>query len=161
MSELSSREYPKRPIVGVGAIIVRTSPVPQIVLVKRGNPPLKGEWTIPGGALELGEPLEHGAIREALEETGLTVRSTGMVETFDRIYRDDEGRVQYHYVLLDYICEVVGGELQAGGDAVDAAWFSPDEMEAAGASAFTAGVARRALERYLVRSRSGDEPFHS
>ena len=145
------RDYPDRPIVGVGAILLRRSPPPdsspQIVLVKRGNPPLVGEWTIPGGMLELGEALEAGAVREASEETSLTVRSTGMVEVFDRIYTDAAGRVQYHYVLLDYICEVIGGEIKAGGDAVDARWFSDAELDSPGVSAFTAEVARRAMKR--------------
>jgi 8-oxo-dGTP diphosphatase len=145
------RDYPERPIVGVGAIILRSEPETQVVLVKRGNPPLKGEWTIPGGVLEIGESLEEGATREAWEETSLRVRSTGMVEVFDRIVRDEQGRVEYHYVLLDYICEVESGELCAGGDAVDARWFSDTELESAGVSAFTAGVARRAMQRWAER----------
>lgn len=142
------REYPDRPIVGVGAIILRLRPEPGVVLVKRRNPPLVGEWTIPGGMLELGEALESGAVREAAEETGLQVRSTGMVEVFDRIYKDAESRVQYHYVLLDYVCEVVSGTLQAGGDAEAARWFGNNDLNDSGVSSFTALVARRAIERY-------------
>lgn len=144
------REYPDRPIVGVGAIILRLRPEPGVVLVKRRNPPLVGEWTIPGGMLELGEALESGAVREAAEETGLQVRSTGMVEVFDRIYKDAESRVQYHYVLLDYLCEVVSGELSAGGDAADARWFTHSELDTEGVSQFTASVARKAIARYLA-----------
>lgn len=139
------RDYPERPIVGVGAIILRRSPEPQVVLVKRANPPLKGEWTIPGGALEIGEPLVEGACREALEETGLIVRPTGAVEVFDRIVRDELDRVEYHYVLLDYICEVIGGELRTGGDAVEVKWFSEEELSSPGVSEFTAGVVRKLL----------------
>jgi 8-oxo-dGTP diphosphatase len=127
---------------------MRSAPEIQVVLVKRGNPPLKGEWTIPGGVLEVGEALEEGAVREAWEETSLRVRSTGMVEVFDRIVRDGQGRVEYHYVLLDYLCELESGELCAGGDAVDARWFSDRELESIGVSEFTASVARRAMQRW-------------
>ncbi|MEO8724565.1 MAG: NUDIX hydrolase [Acidobacteriaceae bacterium] len=139
------RDYPERPMVGVGAIILRNQPFPQVALVKRGNPPLKGEWTIPGGVLELGEELEAGARREAREETGLEVRMTGAVEVFDRIVRDEKGEVEFHYVLIDYVCEVESGELCAGGDAVDARWFSHEELGKAGVSEFTAGVVGKHL----------------
>ena len=142
---MSKRDYPDRPIVGVGAIILRRSPRSQVVLVKRRNPPLKGEWTIPGGALDIGELLIDGAYREALEETGLIVRTTGAIEIFDRIIRDELRRVQYHYVLLDYVCEVEGGELRAGGDAEEAKWFSEEELSSPGVSEFTAGVVRKFL----------------
>ncbi len=151
------RDYPERPIVGVGAIILRPKPQPQIVLVKRANPPLQGEWTIPGGALELGEPLEDGARREALEETGLEVRSTGMLEVFERIYRDDSGVVQYHYVLVDYICEAAEGELRAGGDAAEAKWFSSTDLETPGVSQFTLDVARKAMQRFAGFGNVGPE----
>jgi ADP-ribose pyrophosphatase YjhB (NUDIX family) len=152
MAEVS-RRYPERPIVGVGAIIVREHPEPAIVLVKRGNPPLVGEWTIPGGMLELGESLEVGAVREAAEETGLSVQPVGMVEVFDRIYRDADGAIEYHYVLIDQICSVASGELRSGGDAVDARWFAVTQLNTPGVSDFTAGVARRAIARYLDRAR--------
>jgi ADP-ribose pyrophosphatase YjhB (NUDIX family) len=152
MAEIS-RRYPERPIVGVGAIILREHPEPAIVLVKRGNPPLVGEWTIPGGMLELGESLEVGAIREAREETGLTVEPTGMVEVFDRIYRDAEDAIEYHYVLIDQICSAASSDLRAGGDAVEARWFADSDLDAPGVSEFTAGVARRAIARYFERAR--------
>lgn len=140
------RDYPERPMVGVGAIILRQADTRQVVLVKRRNPPFQGEWTVPGGLLELGEALEAGAVREAREETGLEVHPTQAVEVFDRIVRDQSGRVEYHYVLLDYVCEVVSGELRAGGDAVDARWFGEAELGVAGVSEFTAGVVRRAMD---------------
>jgi ADP-ribose pyrophosphatase YjhB (NUDIX family) len=147
------RDYPERPIVGVGAIILRLrNSTPEVVLVKRGNPPLVGEWTIPGGALELGEPLADGARREALEETSLIVRVTDAVEVFDRILHDDAARVQYHYVLVDYLCVVLAGELRAGGDAVDARWFDSAALAGDGVSALTAEVARRAMQRALAES---------
>lgn len=124
---------------------VRREPRLEMVLVKRGNPPLRGEWTIPGGALELGELLEAGACREALEETGLHVRPSGGIEVFDRIVRDASGAVEFHYVLLDYHCEVTGGELRAGDDVEAARWFGADELETPGISEFTASIVRRVL----------------
>src|SRR6266436_10080429 len=107
------REYPEQPLVGVGAIIVDAG---RIALVERGHPPLLGEWSIPGGMLELGETLRQGAEREALEETGLIVRATELLGVFERIVPDAEQRTSYHYVLIDFLCEVVSGEMRAGGD---------------------------------------------
>src|SRR5438270_11061929 len=115
------RDYPDRPIVGVGAVIVRDG---RAVLVRRGGEPLAGEWSIPGGILELGETLRAGAAREALEETGLVVEPGEVLEVFDRIVRDPEQRVQFHYVLVDFLCRRVSGELRAGGDASAARWIT-------------------------------------
>jgi 8-oxo-dGTP diphosphatase len=112
-----SRQYPARPIVGVGAVIVDAG---KVVLIRRRYEPLKGRWSLPGGTLELGETLECGAAREVLEETGLRVEVGPLVEVFDRIMLDEERRVRYHFVLVDYLCRPVGGTLQAGSD-VDAA----------------------------------------
>jgi 8-oxo-dGTP diphosphatase len=119
------REYPDAPLVGVGAIIVEKN---RVVLVKRGHPPLAGEWSIPGGVLEVGETMRQAAVREALEETNLTVETADLLGVFDRILRDAEGRTLYHYVLIDFLCRWVGGELRAGGDADDARWFSRNEI---------------------------------
>src|SRR5438034_8746502 len=111
------REYPGQPLVGVGAVIIADA---RVVLVKRGKAPLLGEWSIPGGMLELGETLRRGAEREALEETELVVRATEMLGVFDRIVPDEAKRTIYHYVLVDFLCEKVSGELHASGDAADA-----------------------------------------
>jgi 8-oxo-dGTP diphosphatase len=121
------REYPDRPIVGVGAVIVRDA---RVLLVKRAAPPLLGEWSLPGGVVELGETLRAAAEREALEETGLVVEVGEVLEVFDRIIvRPDEGgRPQYHYVLIDFLCTVRGGELRAGGDAAEVACASENEL---------------------------------
>lgn len=121
------REYPQQPLVGVGAIIVQSG---RVVLIKRGHAPLLGEWSIPGGVLELGETVRQGAEREALEETSLQVRATELLGVFDRVIPDDAKRTIYHYVLIDFFCEVVSGELKADGDAVDARWFTRDEVSA-------------------------------
>src|SRR5437762_4125986 len=118
------REYPRQPLVGVGAIIVADA---RVVLVKRGKAPLLGEWSIPGGMLELGETVRAGAEREALEETGLVVRATELLGVFDRIVPEAD-RTLYHYVLIDFLCEVVSGEVRASGDAADARWFTREEV---------------------------------
>lgn len=100
----------------------------RVVLVLRSTEPLKGEWSIPGGALELGETLRQGAVREALEETGLEVKAGEIIEVFDRIYPDPDGRIRYHYVLVDFLCTPLSGELRAGGDAAEARWVSLEEL---------------------------------
>jgi len=119
------REHPKQPLVGVGALIIERG---RAVLIKRGKAPLLGEWSIPGGMLELGETLREGAEREALEETGLVVRATELLGVFDSVVPDSEGRIVYHYVLIDFLCERISGELQAGADAADAQWLTPEEI---------------------------------
>ncbi len=112
----SSRRYPTRPITGIGAVIVMNGGV---VLIKRKYEPLAGHWSLPGGTLDLGETLESATAREALEETGLVVEVGPLVEVFDRILLDDAGKVRYHFVLIDYLCRPIGGELRAGSDADD------------------------------------------
>src|SRR5579871_390123 len=120
------REYPDRPIVGVGAVVVDRG---RAVLVRRGTEPLRGEWSIPGGVLEIGETLRAGAAREAVEETGLVVEAGEVLEVLDRIVRDAEGRIQFHYVLVDFLCRLIAGELRAGGDAEEARWIGGSELE--------------------------------
>jgi ADP-ribose pyrophosphatase len=124
---MTPREYPDRPIVGVGAVIVDASGG-RVVLVRRGGPPLQGEWSLPGGVVELGETLRTAAEREALEETGLIVKAGEVVEVLDRIIPGKGGAPQYHYVLIDFLCAVEGGELHAGGDAADIAWATENEL---------------------------------
>jgi len=140
------REHPKQPLVGVGALIVENG---RAVLIKRGKAPLLGEWSIPGGMLELGETLRQGAEREALEETGLVVRAAELLGVFDRVVPDAGGNVLYHYVLIDFLCEKVSGELQAGADAADARWFTPEEAAKLTLAEDTAGVIQAAFAKAL------------
>lgn len=148
------REYPEAPIVGVGAVIVHEG---RVLLIERANEPLKGEWSLPGGALEVGETLEEGVVRETLEETGLRVNPLGVAEVFDRISRDEVGRVRYHFVLVDYLCRLSEGQradaVHCASDAVRARWAGPDELE--GVRDFTVAVIETALEMD-TRMRAGD-----
>lgn len=121
----ATREYPDRPIVGVGAVIVDQG---RVLLVKRGSPPLLGEWSLPGGVVELGETLRAAAEREAREETGLMVKAGDVLEVLDRIVPGKDGAPQYHYVLIDFLCVVHGGKLHAGSDAGDACWAGENEL---------------------------------
>lgn len=123
-----SREFPDRPIVGVGAVIVDRKGS-RVVLVRRGAPPLRGEWSLPGGVVELGETLRAAAEREAREETGLVVEAGEVLEVLDRIIPAADGRTRYHYVLVDFLCSVRHGELQSGGDAAEAVWANRAELE--------------------------------
>jgi 8-oxo-dGTP diphosphatase len=119
------REYPDRPIVGVGGVIIENE---RALLIKRGSAPLKGEWSIPGGMLELGETIVQGVRRELLEETAIETEVLELIEVFERITADDAGRPQYHFVVLDYLCEVVQGKAQAGSDVTDVAWVAESEL---------------------------------
>jgi 8-oxo-dGTP diphosphatase len=121
------REYPDNPLVGVGAVIVEQN---RVLLIRRGTAPLLGEWSLPGGVLECGETLREAVIREAHEETGLTIETGEMLGVYERVIRDDEGRVRYHYVLIDFLCRPVGGSLNAGSDATDVRWFARNELPA-------------------------------
>jgi 8-oxo-dGTP diphosphatase len=119
----SERRYPSRPLIGVGAVVFDDSG--RVLLVKRKHEPLAGQWSLPGGMLELGESLEAGVVREIAEETGLHVTAGPVVDVFDRILLDDTGKVRFHFVLVDYVCRVRGGTLRAGSDVSDVAWTEP------------------------------------
>ena len=138
------RQYPERPIVGVGAVIVDEQG--RVVLIKRRYDPLAGRWSLPGGAVELGETLEASVAREMLEETGLDVDVGPVIEVFDRITVDDEHRVRYHYVLVDYLCWPVGGELRAGGDVDDAVLVDPADLARYDLTVKATAVIERALQ---------------
>ena len=140
------REFPQAPIVGVGAVVIDAA---RVLLVRRAHEPLKGRWSLPGGALELGETLEQGVIREVLEESGLEVHPTAMVEVFDRITRDEaSGRIRYHYVLVDFLCELIRGTICCASDAEDARWVEREQLTSHGAyelEPFTVAVIEKAF----------------
>ncbi len=138
-----SRLYPSLPIVGVGAVIVRRG---EVLIVRRANPPLQGEWSIPGGALDLGEKLRDGVAREVREETGLDVEVGPVLDVFDSIFPDGEGRTQYHYVLIDYLCHLRSGTLAAATDASEVRWARPEELPGLGMKQVTIDVIRKALD---------------
>lgn len=119
------REYPGAPVVGVGGVVIRDE---RALLIKRGSAPLEGQWSIPGGTLELGESLQDGVRRELLEETGIEVRVGQLIEVFDRIFRDASGKIQYHFVIVDYLCEPVSGEASAASDVTATAWVSEADL---------------------------------
>jgi 8-oxo-dGTP diphosphatase len=131
------REFPEAPLVGVGAIIIEDS---RVVLVKRAHPPLQAEWSIPGGVLEVGELVREAAIREAREETGLTIEPGELLGVYDRVLRDADRRVQYHYVLIDFLCRRVAGDLAAASDAAEVRWFRREELPALRLAADTLDV---------------------
>lgn len=120
-----SRQYPDRPILGVGALIFRGD---RILLVERGKEPLKGYWSLPGGVVETGETLEQAVRREVTEETGLAIEILEVLEIFERIMRDATGRAEYHYVLLDYLCLSPEGEAVAASDASMVRWVREEEL---------------------------------
>jgi 8-oxo-dGTP diphosphatase len=145
------REYPEAPIVGVGAVVIDGT---KVLLVRRGNEPLKGEWSLPGGAVELGETLQQGVVREVLEETGLVVAPAGIVEVLDRITQDEvlqdgaSGRVRYHFVLVDFVCRVTGGALREGSDADEVRWVAREELGEYHLAPITVRVIEKALELF-------------
>jgi 8-oxo-dGTP diphosphatase len=134
------REFPEHPFVGVGVIIIENY---KVLLVKRSHPPIQGQWSIPGGVLEVGEFVREAAVREAREETGLIVEPGELLGVYDRILRDVEKRVQYHYVLIDFLCRPVGGELNAASDAAEVRWFTREELPALNLAEDTQDVIRK------------------
>jgi 8-oxo-dGTP diphosphatase len=142
------REYPETPLVGVGAIIIEEG---RVALVKRGHPPLEGKWSIPGGVLEVGETLRKAVVREALEETGLAVEPGELLGVFERVLPDEQGRMKYHYVLIDFLCRRVAGELEAGDDASEVRWFRREELGSLELARETEEVILKGFEKVAPR----------
>jgi ADP-ribose pyrophosphatase YjhB (NUDIX family) len=138
------RDYPEHPIIGVGAVIVEAG---RALLVRRDTEPLRGEWSVPGGMLELGEKLRDGVRREALEETGVTIEPGEVLDVFDSIFTDTLGRTQYHYVLIDYLCRRISGEAHAGSDVSDVRWVGAEALPAMGLRPSLEQVIRKGLAR--------------
>jgi 8-oxo-dGTP diphosphatase len=141
---MSERTYPDRPWVGVGGIVFQDD---RVLLIKRGKEPGLGKWSIPGGAVDVGEYVKAALEREIEEETGLAVEVRDLVEIFERIIPDAQGRIHYHYVLLDYWCSVKGGQLKAQSDAADAGFFPVGSLKTMDLPRETEGVIRKAYEK--------------
>ena len=139
---MSTPEYPDVPIVAVGAIVVSDS---RILLVRRGRPPSEGLWAIPGGRVEVGETLQEAAEREIMEETGLTIRARDPIHIFDVILRDEDGRVRFHYVIVDLLADYISGTLNPGDDACEARWVTPGELEELSVNPTTLDVLKKVI----------------
>ncbi len=123
---MSRREYPNRPVVGVGAVVVHEG---RVLLVRRGAAPSRGLWAVPGGALELGETLQQGAEREILEETGVAIRAREPICAFDFFERDGDGRIRFHFVIVDVAADYIRGDVKGADDALEARWLAPEDLE--------------------------------
>jgi ADP-ribose pyrophosphatase YjhB (NUDIX family) len=137
-----AREYPDHPVVGVGAVIVRDG---RALIVKRAHEPRKGEWSLPGGLLELGESLQDAIRREVKEETTLDVVVGPIIETFDRVHRDDKGRIRYHFVIVDFVCWPTAGEAMPASDAEGVAWVRFSEIDDYAVNAHAKAVIEKGL----------------
>lgn len=126
MERTASREYPRYPIVGVGAVVLKDG---QLLLIKRLHEPGAGQWTLPGGAVELGEELEEATLREVWEECGIPIAIQKLAGVVNRVIRDEEGRIQYHYVIVDYLAQPLSDRLKAGSDVAEAAWVPFNELD--------------------------------
>jgi 8-oxo-dGTP diphosphatase len=145
-----SRRYPQRPILGVGALIFHED---SILLVERGREPLKGLWSLPGGVVEVGENLDDAIRREVLEETGLIVDPIRVFEIFERIMRDEQGRPEYHYVLIDYVCGVNGGTMAPADDVSGAEWATQQTLDGYSLTEGTRDVIERAFATHAGHQR--------
>ena len=155
----SSREYPERPIVGVGGVIIENG---RTLLIRRGSEPLRGEWSIPGGTLELGESLQAGVARELRQETGLDVRVLELIEVFDRIFpaeslppSEEKRQPRFHFVIADYLCERIAGEPRAGSDVTDVAFATEEELGNFHLTATATRVLKKAFAMARSRPASG------
>jgi len=153
------REYPEQPLVGVGGVVIESE---RALLIRRDGPPMEGQWSIPGGMLELGETLTQGVARELAEETGLDVNVLDIIEVLERIFPalpgadgapGDAARPQYHFVILDYLCEARGGTLCAGSDAREFAWAREDELLKFDLTAAATRVLRKAFSMARARAK--------
>lgn len=146
------RRHPPRPIVSVGGVVIRDD---RVALVQRRHPPLQGAWSLPGGVVDVGETLESAVAREVYEETGLVVDVGPVVEVLDRIHRDDHGRVEYHYVIIDYLCAWREGELASASDAAAAQWVTVADLDHLRPSGDVRAVVIKALAQARARDRGG------
>lgn len=140
-----SRTYPQAPVCAVGAIVFRGD---EVLLIQRGKPPAQGKWSLPGGAVRLGETLESAVIRELQEEAGMKVKPLGVGKVIDRIYADSQGKIAYHYVIVDYVCEAGPEQPEAGSDASDAGFFEVQRLDEMDMTEGTAEVIREVQQHW-------------
>ena len=146
---MTDREYPVRPILAVGTIVVRNG---HVLLARRGKPPSQGKWSVPGGAVDVGESLEDAARREIREECGIEVELTDTIEVIQRVTRDETQRVRFHYVIVDYVARWAGGEPRPSPEASEVRWVRPEEFDGLDMTAGTAEVIRRMLYKAGIRT---------
>ena len=144
---IEPRDYPSRPICGVGVVVRQGAAV---LLIQRGNPPRRGDWGLPGGVVELGETLRAAAQREVREECGIEIALGDVIDAVDLLQRDDAGRLQYHYILVDFVAAYVSGDVRAASDVLDARWVAPRDLDAYALPAIT----REVIDKAMVK-RSG------
>jgi 8-oxo-dGTP diphosphatase len=149
LQDSDSREYPARPILGVGGVVIHDG---RVLLARRGTPPLLHQWSIPGGKVEAGETLQQAVRREMAEETGLDVRVRDMIEVIERIDLDAEGKARHHYVIIDYLCEKISGDARAASDVAEVAWAAREELERFSLTEAATRVIHRAFEMASSRS---------
>jgi ADP-ribose pyrophosphatase YjhB (NUDIX family) len=150
---MMQREFPDCPLFGVGAVVIHED---RVLIARRSNPPMKGHWGLPGGLLEVGETLTEGVAREVREETGLIVEPLELIELLDRIHKRDD-RIQYHYVIADYLCRVTGGILQADSDADAVRWIQRSEWnshDALASGSMLDPITVRVIEKGWQRARA-------
>lgn len=149
---MDSREYPSRPIPGVGVIAFNDN---QLLLIRRGKPPRRGEWSIPGGAVELGEAVRDAAVREFSEECGGAIQLRDVVDVVDIFWQDEHGKLQYHYVVVDFWAEWRGGEVKAQSDVLDTRWVAPADLDQYELPLWTRAVIEKAIA-LRDRARAGE-----
>jgi len=149
-----SREYPPAPLVGVGALVLDQG---KVLLIRRKKEPSRGDWSIPGGLVEVGESLRDAVVRETLEETGLLVEPLRFVEFVERIIPDEDGDVLYHYILADYVCRLVEGEMQPGSDASEAVWAEEKDLPRYNLAPIAANLILKVLSDQSIEDSSSKE----
>ncbi len=147
-----SREYPARPICGVGVVVRQGDAV---LLIQRGNPPRRGDWGLPGGVVELGETLREAAQREVREECGIEIALGDVIDAVDLLQRDDAGRLQYHYILVDFVAAYASGDVRAASDVLDARWVAPRDLDTYALPAITREVIDKATSHRTTRNHTG------
>ncbi|MGH8338663.1 MAG: NUDIX hydrolase [Gammaproteobacteria bacterium] len=148
------REYPERPVIAVGGVVISGA---RVLLIRRGQPPLEGRWSIPGGLLELGETIAQAIGRELMEEAGVQVRPLELIEIYEKVLRLANQPPQYHFVILDYLCELLGGNAQAGTDVTDVAWSTEDELDRFNLTTEAKRVVKRAFSMAREHNRAAHQ----